>query len=408
VCISGFLDVAKEIKELIDRYKIVISSNRFYKMFRQSCMNGCLEVVKWLYEFVNMKNFESMYISEIFMWTCRQGHIGVAKWINSIDMFKSWIESRLTECIVASSTRGHLELAKWLCTINKDRLYFEERQVCDIFRYAWNRPDVVEWFYNLCSEHSITVKPYMFYSAFVDACRFCITDYVKWLYNFIIDKGYKNKLYKDGGLSAGFTVGCKANKIDTVKFILSVGTGVNFYIHCLDEYLFRWLCGRGRTEMAKFLYNYCLEKGSPINVHVLDEMPFIWACRFGHLETVKWLLSLGVNRHLKSDLAFRECCRYGRLELAKYLYSLGDINIYEGVEAPFRNSFSNRHFKVAEWLWDLGEQIGRPFNVHSCNSNIKKGYYKYEDVGYLEWIISKSNRYSYVEKYCGLRLEIIN
>jgi len=61
-------------------------------------------------------------------------------------------------------------------------------------------------------------------------------------------------------------------------------------IHANDESAFRWSCGNGHMDVAKWLVSL-----GGVNINVFDGIAFQLSCKNGHLDVAKWLISLGVN-----------------------------------------------------------------------------------------------------------------
>ena len=70
---------------------------------------------------------------------------------------------------------------------------------------------------------------------------------------------------------------------------------------------------------------------------------------------------------------FNNACKNGNIQKAKTLYKIRQddetpIDIHAGDEEAFRWSCGNGHFKIAKWLYHLGQQPDEtPIDIHARN-----------------------------------------
>ena len=85
------------------------------KAFRQACMNGNLELAKWLLK-VNPNIDISAKNEHAFRWACMNGHLELAKWLLEINPYID-ITSNSNEAFLGACFNGKLNVAQWLSKI---------------------------------------------------------------------------------------------------------------------------------------------------------------------------------------------------------------------------------------------------------------------------------------------------
>jgi len=99
------------VKFLYEKYNVDVHENN-EEVFRVSCMNGHLEVAKWLYGLDGKINIHYNN-EEAFIDGCYSGDLEVVKWLYGLDG-KIDIHANREHAFYWSCMYGHLEMAKWL------------------------------------------------------------------------------------------------------------------------------------------------------------------------------------------------------------------------------------------------------------------------------------------------------
>ena len=114
LCEKGKLE---EIRKIYSKNNINIHVNND-KAFRYACLNGHIEIVKWL---INLDNKPDIHANndEAFRFACYKGHIEIAKWLITLDD-KPDIHAENDYAFRFACLNGHIEITKWLVTICDD------------------------------------------------------------------------------------------------------------------------------------------------------------------------------------------------------------------------------------------------------------------------------------------------
>jgi hypothetical protein len=115
VCINGHLDVAKWLLQLypnIIRESVLNTS--VYSFFGDVCQNGHLEMAKWLHD--NYEYFDVDVYRSAFCYACRYGHLDVAKWLVGVKPFLTK-HIHKEQLFISVCKTGQLDVAKWVFTL---------------------------------------------------------------------------------------------------------------------------------------------------------------------------------------------------------------------------------------------------------------------------------------------------
>jgi len=93
------------------------------------------------------------------------------------------------------------------------------------------------------------------------------------------------------------------------------------------------------------------------------------------VSTFQYLLDQGADIHaIANKKVFRWACKNGYLEVAKWLWQLGNeisspINIHAHDEYAFRYACEKGHLEIAQWLHLLGNKLSSPIDIHAYNEH---------------------------------------
>jgi hypothetical protein len=215
LCTTGKLEVLIWFHELIqfDLKLIVIIDS-----FRQSCINGHLEVVQWLYNFY-CKDYTyhqqfHVYLGEIFRCVCTSGKLQVAQWLYTLDNTLD-IHAYDDLAFRNACRNGHFEIMHWLYGLG------------GIPIHGWNS------------------------CAFISACRFGDIALAQKLYHLPIEVSGKNVLINiHADDEAAFQSACAAGDLKLAQWLYSLGE-VN--IHVNNDIVFQLASMYYQTDVLEWL-----------------------------------------------------------------------------------------------------------------------------------------------------------
>lgn len=264
-----------------------VSRNDCY--FFNLCVNGYLFTAQWLMEtFKLYRGWGDINLSLLFTEVCRYGHVHVLRWLLSLTgdqsiSLKFYHKFTLFEVFKT----GHINAIKYLLSLNGDRSVnlFDEVHIGieSIFDtlYDSNRVDIA---------HELSL----------------LTD-IRQVNNF--DNIFWNA--------------CLKNKVDMVRFCLSLEGKRQVNVNYDKDMVFRNACASGYIEIVRLL----LEVKPPrrVNVHVNNDQAFRWARENGHQNIMNLLLSLTDDRAIdlnKIERYLEKCRREEeiRMESLSYRY----------------------------------------------------------------------------------------
>lgn len=115
-CETGNIIKAKYYNE---KYNNVLAKEYNDLVFINTCINGHLEVCKWLYSFGNIDIHENC--DAVFRLTCSRGKIDVAKWIYSFGNVDIHCEDEWAFRMACFN--GHIDIVEWLYSLGNINIH---------------------------------------------------------------------------------------------------------------------------------------------------------------------------------------------------------------------------------------------------------------------------------------------
>lgn len=264
--------------------------------FKNSCINGSLEVAKQLLvlllekrdnpliilpdleEKLDPSTLKKINVNELFVDVCRYGKLEMAKFLD----LKFKIDFAYDKETVDDSTAfemacmyGHLPVAKWLYSTKKIDINAYEgnafNSACGNGQY-----DMAVWMYSL-EEINITNGCNYLQEAFLYSMINGHFRVAKWLHS----TGKFDIHQNDDQL---FPLVCAGGHMEIIQWFYSLD---NFELKKNDNdyYSFVMVCANGHLHVAQWLYY-------TFNLTIKDNRPLVAAYQFDHIELIKWLCSL--------------------------------------------------------------------------------------------------------------------
>ena len=258
------------------------------RYFFNLCVNGYLLTAQWLIKtFRIYRDWGDINLSLLFTQVCRYGHVHVLEWLLSLTgdqsiSLKFYHEITLFEVFKT----GHINAIKYLLTLNGDRSV-----------NLFNNSFIGSIFDTLCDSNRVDIANELL----------LLTD-IRQVKNFT-------------GIFLG---ACLKNKVDMVRFCLSLEGDLQVNVNYDNDMVFRNACASGYIEIVKLL----LEVKPPrqVNVHAKGDQAFRWARNKDRQDVVNLLLSLKDDRaidldELERDLALCRMKENIRMESPSYRYA---------------------------------------------------------------------------------------
>ena len=94
-------------------------------------------------------------------------------------------------------------------------------------------------------------------------------------------------------------------------------------LHANDDYAFRWACGRGHQDIAKWLWKVCPDEEKTAMLHAKDNLAFRMACDRGHHKITEWLFDFYetdvrlrlYKKHVKNGLLWSKLDGYEQIAM---------------------------------------------------------------------------------------------
>jgi ankyrin repeat protein len=267
-CLNGFLITIQHLKNTF-----ILSSVDFDFGLCCACLNGHLDVVKWLFE-NNLVNNVNVYFDAPFTFACLNGHIDIAKFLTTQNNYITY-DLFDNEIFYNACKTNKLNIVKWYCD------YPVTQRVLSIgIRYAFGYGN-------------LSIIKFIYYNK---------------LYTNFYHYYYDN-----------LKLACYKGHLHIIKWFFTTFSSYN--THEQNNYLFINACKYGHLKIIKYLISY----DSKIDVSIYNELPFKYACWNGHTNVMKYLLSQSnINIDIDNDIAFEISCLKNKIESVKILMELND------------------------------------------------------------------------------------
>jgi ankyrin repeat protein len=317
-CINKHVDIFDFLFTVGSMYN---KKSNMLRLLRNSCNNGCINNIKFLFEYNNEYFVSNMYEERCFFLACKKGHLNVVKYLTNIDNLINHSDV-FNKLFSYGTYHCEIEVFKYLISIHDNNKFvnhkFIEKLCChdenyEIAKYIIGIPEN-----NINIDHDKIFK----YS--------CVFG------NFNIIDVFLN--VKDNGINIYdhaermFLSSCKKGKFDMIKKLFDDDHNINDYV---SKYNFRngfnSACQFGYFEIVKYLFDI-YEKGiiydeNIINGdnYIINDKTFQSACKSGNIDSVKFLLDVQENIidiNNNNNKAFLYACDSKNIHLLEFLFNV--------------------------------------------------------------------------------------
>lgn len=405
----------------IETIKQNINDNTINELLINTACYGHLDTVKYLVKyFINEEKQELIDYYDVFIASLKSQNFDCVKYIViTLNIHNITLETILSNCenkiIIAwlvneLSIDVHENNEKYFMDICESDDVEDLKtflNFCDEIKSPVdvhiNNDDV---FYNICSKNKLNILKYLLEYCDskndpIDIHRNndSILLYVAEKYNFTILEyliNYANSINKPYlEINKIISYVCYKGTVDFLKFILqySLKIGKPIDIHANSEELFRCACITSNLPIMKYLLEYANLIGTPINIHVWHEDPFKSLCSNGTVESVKFLLDYADS--IKSPINIHHNCE--EVFLLVSCYSIPSI------PNDMKTQYAQDRFKIIKYLIEYAKSINSPININGDNFHVFKYICHVKQMEYLKCFISiNDNLNRYIDDYIDI------
>jgi hypothetical protein len=365
--------------------KSVLKNIILQQGFNTSCINGHIEVAKYLYNTIGKIDYKVDYtIAEL----CGNKHFDILEWI--IDGTNIVIND-INSIFQKVCAHGDMVIAEIFLLKYPNIKIMDANAVLKIYREK-NKLHMIKW---LVGGADIVINNihYVFEKVCacgdIDTAKIILLKYpniktmdtttvlgvccqdnrlymVKWLVNDVYDI-ITAEMYYDGLFDAS-----KKGNTYVVNFLYKK------FNHIYEDMDFTAIyfsaCLGGHYKLARWFYKH-KKDNIDINGAMFENFNagtsgstvlFVSCCIEGHIEIAKWLLTINkdIDIHYNVDELFRRCCEEGYLDVAKWLLTIdGKVDIQADVCGAFRESYIKKQWKVVKWLKSFDSYFSRFYYV---------------------------------------------
>ena len=150
--------------ELYKRYPNIAYD--YEEIFESSCLNGHVDIAKWLIKCMGETNFNATSISKnfnMFINTCEYGHVAILKLL--VDTFYIETNVRNNRAFVVACTHGQLNAARWLYNKNSN-VYDTSNDIHNVLNLACTDAsasnnaysvNIIKWLLSIDTQNKINI-----------------------------------------------------------------------------------------------------------------------------------------------------------------------------------------------------------------------------------------------------------
>lgn len=415
-----------------------------YCAFNLSCVNGKLELAKWIYSLglddlevaqwihsLGLDEFESGPLSHTCLLSIGKGHLDVVDFLLTLqpDMDLSNNEDYpLSQQVLLCIQGGHLEMAKWLF-----QRYPQEFDMIDLFHNACtgcsfyemygpyrvfrsiSTPSLpmVQWIHSVSPESFDVINQDSLFHM-ISSDRFEIIQWIHSLNPIQLSINDHEKMFRASSslgysqmtrwlfelrpidaIYDDFELACTNGHLHVAELLCFLKPGFmpfNEEKSGSELNIFEMTCNHGKLDVAKWLYSIF---SAQIDVSTDFKYVFRSACENGYLDIVQWihLIQPDLDICFNDNAPIKSACGYGHLPVAQWILSVRpDMDLHAEDEDFFCIACESGKLEIAKWLLSVAPDI----NIRARGDNSFKKACENNHPKVVKWLVSlKPEIYSY-------------